>query len=83
MIGIIGAMDIEVQGLKDRMKNLVTETVGSIEFSTGILHGVECVVARCGIGKVNAAMCAQTMILRYSPSAIINTGVAGGIGRGI
>ena len=45
MIGIIGAMDIEVQGLKDRMKNLVTETVGSIEFSTGILHGVECVVA--------------------------------------
>lgn len=83
MIGIIGAMDIEVEGLKQRMENRTTETVGSIEFSTGILHGVECVVARCGIGKVNAAMCAQTMILRYAPSAVINTGVAGGIGEGI
>lgn len=76
-------MEIEVEGLKQKLEVCVTEQVGGMQFSTGRLCGVECVVARCGVGKVNAAMCAQTMILRYSPSMILNTGVAGGMGKGI
>lgn len=77
MIGIIGAMEVEVAALRAQLKNTKTETVSGIEFACGELEGHSVVIARCGIGKVFAAMCAQTMILRYSPDCVINTGVAG------
>ena len=77
MIGIIGAMRIEVEALKEAMKNVTVETVSGVEFIRGTLCGKEVVVAQCGIGKVFAAICAQTMILKYKPTCVINTGVAG------
>lgn len=79
MTGIIGAMDIEIAALKAVMKNPVTETVGGLEFVRGEIKGEEVVAAVCGVGKVFAALCAQTMILRYGASPIINTGVAGSL----
>lgn len=79
MIGIIGAMRIEVETIKSLMENKQTRTVSGVEYVSGTLHGKEIVVAVCGIGKVAAAMCAQTMILKYSPEAIINTGVGGSL----
>lgn len=79
MIGIIGAMRIEVETIKSLMENKQAQTVSGVEYVSGTLHGREIVVAVCGIGKVAAAMCAQTMILRYSPEAIINTGVGGSL----
>ena len=80
MIGIIGAMAVEVEGLIAAMENKSPETVSRMTFWRGTLAGAECVVAQCGAGKVNSAVCAQTMILRYGASPIINTGVAGGVG---
>ena len=80
MIGIIGAMAVEVEGLIAAMENKSPETVSRMTFWRGTLAGVECVVAQCGAGKVNSAVCAQTMILRYGASPLINTGVAGGVG---
>ena len=80
MIGIIGAMAVEVEGLIAAMENKSPETVSRMTFWRGTLAGVECVVAQCGAGKVNSAVCAQTMILRYGASPIITTGVAGGVG---
>lgn len=77
MIGIIGAMRVETEALKAQMENPKTECISGIEFVSGKLCGKEAVVAQCGIGKVFAAICAQTMILRYHPTCIINTGVAG------
>lgn len=77
-IGIIGAMDVEVETLKAQMEQVQTEEISRMTFYSGILWGCEVVVAVSGIGKVNSAMCAQTMILKYSPDIIINTGVAGG-----
>ena len=77
MIGIIGAMSSEVEALKARIENGTTETVSGIEFVSGKLCGKDVVVAQCGIGKVFAAICAQTMILRYGAKTLINTGVAG------
>ena len=77
MIGIIGAMRIEVEALKEAMKNVTVETVSGVEFIRGTLCEKEVVVAQCGIGKVFAAICAQTMILKYKPTCVINTGVAG------
>ena len=77
MIGIIGAMEIEVEQLRSQMKNLSKETVSGIEFSRGELCGKEVVLARCGIGKVFAAICAQTMVIRYGVTTLVNSGVAG------
>ena len=77
MIGIIGAMSVEVEALKAKIKCAKKETVSGIEFVSGKLGGKKVVVAQCGIGKVFAAVCAQTMILKYGVDKIINTGVAG------
>lgn len=79
MLGIIGAMHIEVEKVKSLMENKTAETVSGIEYVNGTLHGKEIVIAACGIGKVAAAMCTQTMILKYSPECIINTGVGGSL----
>ena len=76
-IGIIAAMDLELNELKAAMVDTETETVSGIEFVRGTVEGRPVVAAVCGIGKVYAAMCAQTMILRYAPDAIVNIGVAG------
>ena len=76
-IGIIGAMQIEVEALCAAMEHTETEVVGNMEFVYGTLKGKRVVCAKCGIGKVFAAMCAQTMILKYAPDAIVNSGVAG------
>lgn len=78
-IGIIGAMDIEVAELIESMDNIKKETISSTVYYEGTLQGKNVVVAKCGVGKVHAAVCAQTMILKYKPDAIINTGVAGSL----
>lgn len=79
MIGIIGAMHIEIETIKSLMSEKSARTVGATEYVKGFLKGKEIVVAVCGIGKVAAAMCAQTMIIEYSPDVIINTGVGGSL----
>lgn len=76
-IGIIGAMDVEVNALKEKLTNAEQVTVSGAVFFCGELYGKQVVVAKCGIGKVFAAICAQTMILRFGVTHIINTGVAG------
>ena len=77
MIGIIGAMDIEVNGIIEKMTDKKSETVSSTVYTSGKISGKDCVVAKCGIGKVNAAVATQTMILKYNPDMIINTGIGG------
>lgn len=78
-IGIIGAMDEEVNILKNKMKETVVKTIASMEFCEGILQGKKVVVVRCGIGKVNAAVCTQILADLYQVDAVINTGVAGSL----
>ena len=79
MVGIIGAMHIEVETIKALMENKTVESISGVDYVRGVLHGSEIVIAACGIGKVAAAMCAQTMILKYAPDCIINTGVGGSL----
>ena len=78
-IGIIGAMDIEVEELINSMDDIKKETISRIDFYEGKLQDKDVVVAKCGVGKVHAAICTQTMILKYAPDIIINTGVAGSL----
>lgn len=77
MIGIIGAMDIEIERINAQMTEKKEEQISSVCYTSGKIGETEVVTAICGIGKVFAAICAQTMILRYNVKAIINTGVAG------
>lgn len=79
-IGIIGAMDVEIEALLEIAQMEKTERASSMEFHVGTLKGTPIVVAQCGAGKVNSALCAQVMIDRYAPRLVLNIGVAGGLG---
>ena len=76
-IGIIGAMDEEVEILKSLLDITETITEAGMTFYKGMLHNKEVVLARSGIGKVNAAVCAQLMITLFKIDCLINSGVAG------
>lgn len=76
-LGIIAAMAIEADLIKEAMTDTSSETISGVTFVSGKLGQCEATVAVCGIGKVFAALCTQTMILRYAPDCIINTGVGG------
>lgn len=78
-VGIIVAMEKEYAPLIEQMAAVKQETFGGMTYVSGVLHGHTAVVAVSGVGKVFAAMCAQTMILRYAPDCIICTGVAGSL----
>lgn len=82
-IGIIGAMEMEVQAILSAMEEKSEQETAGMVFYSGLLGGVPCVAAQCGPGKVSAAACAQAMILNFSPRLLINVGVAGGIGQGV
>ena len=82
-IGIIGAMQPEVEAIIAALTNSESETISGITFYTGTIWGKSVAVAKCGIGKVFAALCAEIMILKYSPDLLVNTGVGGAIGGGL
>ena len=79
LIGIIGAMQVETEGLVAEMMEKKVETVSGVKFTSGKLCGRDVVVATCGVGKVFAAICAEAMILKFGVTALLNTGVAGGL----
>ncbi len=78
-IGIIGAMELEVEQLKDNMSVADIVKKASMEFYTGTLNGVDVVIVRSGIGKVNAALCVQILADIFDVTHIINTGIAGSL----
>ncbi len=82
-IAVIGAMEPEVEALISALEDEKSETVSGITVHTGSIYGKRVAVAKCGIGKVFAAICAQTLILNYSPDLIVNTGVGGALRSGI
>ena len=79
MIGIIGALDIELARLIGAMREPAHREISGVPFTCGKLLGTDVVIARAGVGKVNAAVCAQTMALIYEPELIINSGVSGAL----
>lgn len=78
-IGLIGAMDSEVELLLAHMSGRRTKAVAGVTFHSGKLCDKDVVVARCGVGKVSAALCTQAMIDHYKVEAIVNTGAAGAV----
>lgn len=78
-IGIIGAMDLEVDQLKAEMSVSKIVKKAGMDFYEGMLNGTSVVVVRCGIGKVNAALCVQVLADIFEVTHVINTGVAGSL----
>lgn len=79
IIGVIGAMQMEVDNLKEALTDTEAETYSGVKFVHGKLGDAEVVAAVCGIGKVFAAICAEAMILKYHVDMVINIGVAGSL----
>ena len=82
-IGIIGAMDNEIELLKNSMDIRKMEAIAGMTFYCGTLNNKEVVLVRCGVGKVNAAICAQLLSTHFGVGRIINTGVAGSLNKDI
>lgn len=83
MLGIIGAMNIEVDSLKNEMMNTQIRSIAGMEFYQGQILGKDVVVVKCGIGKVNAAICTQVLVDYFNIDVIVNTGVAGSLNQDI
>ena len=78
-LGIIGAMACEVEALKGKMENVTVGSHAGSEYFEGTLEGLPAVVVQCGVGKVNAAMCAQVLCSVYGVTHLVNTGIAGSL----
>ena len=78
-LGIIGAMSVEVETLKSEMRSLTVTKKAGMEFYDGVLEGLPVVVVQCGVGKVNAAMCAQVLCDCFDVTHLVNTGIAGSL----
>ncbi len=79
MIAIIGAMEIEVNRIQSLVENPVRTVISGCTYVSGRLNGIDAVVVQCGVGKVNAALCTEALILRFHPDVVINSGVAGSL----
>ena len=78
-IGIIGAMEVEVEILKKNISLKRTIKKASMEFFEGTIEGTDVVVVRSGIAKVNAGICVQILVDLFDVTHVINTGVAGSL----
>ena len=79
-LGIIGAMEVEVSALKEKMENLTVHSHPTgMEFFQGKLEGLDVVVVMCGVGKVNAALCVQILCDCFHVTHVVNTGIAGSL----
>ena len=78
-IGVIGAMQMEVDQLKESLTDTTTVTYSGVDYVCGKMNGIDVVAAVCGIGKVFAAICTEAMILKFDVDMVINIGVAGAL----
>lgn len=78
-LGIIGAMQVEVELLLGAMENKTETTIAGSDFYAGTLEGLDVVVVQCGVGKVNAAICAQILCSCFGVTHLVNTGIAGSL----
>lgn len=83
MLALIGAMEDEVAGIQVALTDTEIQDFAGRPVVLGRYDGGQAAVVQAGVGKVNAAMCAQMLIDRYAPDAIVNTGIAGSLNPGI
>ena len=79
VIGIIGAMDEEIDPLLEATQIKSKRTVAGMQYCAGTLEGKPVVIVECGMGKVNAGICANTLINDFTCTKVINAGAAGSL----
>lgn len=79
VIAFVCAMQLEIDALCECMENVEHKKLGNMDIVEGTLSGKNCIAARSGVGKVNAAMSTTMLIDHYDVSCLINVGVAGGL----
>ncbi len=79
MIGIVAAMDVEVQAIMDLCEITQEKAIGHVVFHYGKLASKDVVICKSGVGKVGAAMVTTILCLHHSLDALINIGTAGGL----
>jgi adenosylhomocysteine nucleosidase len=79
VVGILGAMTIEVEALEGQLTDKKEQTIQGVRFATGVLKGRTVVVAHSGMGEVNAAMAATLLVEHFQPALVLFTGIAGGV----
>lgn len=82
-IGIIGAMEEEIENIKPYIDIISTKNIVGLDFYMGKMEGNNVILVRSGIGKVNAAICTQVLIDLYAVDIIINVGVAGATNKSL
>lgn len=79
-IGIIGAMDLEIEKLtKEEMTVKSYVTKAGLLFHVGKIGDTDAVIVKSGVGKVNAALCAQILVDCFQVTHLLNTGIAGSL----
>ena len=78
-LGIIGAMDVEVETLLAEMEQVTSAKKAGSTFHEGVLMGLPVVLVQCGVGKVNAALCVQILCDCFGVTHLVNTGIAGSL----
>ncbi len=79
ILGIIGAMQEEIELLLTKVKTEKTVEKAGLKFFVATYKGVKVVIVKSGIGKVNAALCAQILISEFAVTGVVNVGCAGGV----
>ena len=82
-IAVVGAMEQEIELLRESMANVKHVSFGKFSAYEGELAGKRMVLVLSGIGKVNAAVSTSWVIHQFAPDCVINTGSAGGLGKGM
>lgn len=77
-IAIIGAMEEEVELLRNAITSPQTTVIANIEYIEGSIENHEVILVKSGIGKVNAAMATTILLEKFKPEVVLNTGSAGG-----
>ncbi|MBO1912611.1 5'-methylthioadenosine/S-adenosylhomocysteine nucleosidase, partial [Microvirga sp. 3-52] len=80
-IAVIGAMEEEVELLREAISSPQTTVIANIEYIKGAIGNHEVILVKSGIGKVNAAMATTILLEKFRPDVVLNTGSAGGFGE--
>ena len=82
-IGIIAAMNEEVEALKKIMTDISIKKIYELQFITGKINEKEVVLVKCGVGKVNASRTTQILLNNFDIEYVINVGTAGSLNENI
>jgi len=82
-IGIIAALDEEIEAIKKTMKEVSIKEIYELQFIQGRINEKDVVLVRCGVGKVNAARTTQILLNNFNIEYVVNVGTAGSLNESI